>query len=118
MSDRIALMSGGRVLQYDTPQNMFWRPSCKEAAEYFGKMNYVGEYEGVRPSSVKLTAEGDYEITEIVFMGEMAEVTLRRDGREILSQIMTRELEELGLAKGKTAGIRIEEGGRIYFEEG
>ena len=41
MSDKIALMSGGHVLQYDTPENIVASPESKEVAEYFGKANYV-----------------------------------------------------------------------------
>ena len=33
-SDRIALMSGGRMLQYDTPQRIFKYPVNREVAEY------------------------------------------------------------------------------------
>ena len=49
MSDRIALMSHGKVLQYGTPEQMFYQPETKTVAEYFGKVNYVpGEAAGGR----------------------------------------------------------------------
>lgn len=39
LSDRIAVMSGGRVLQIDTPQGLYDRPRNREVAEFIGTMN-------------------------------------------------------------------------------
>ena len=39
LSDRIAVMSGGRVLQIDTPGGLYQRPNCREVAEFIGTMN-------------------------------------------------------------------------------
>ncbi|WP_284166107.1 ABC transporter ATP-binding protein [Frigidibacter sp. SD6-1] len=39
LSDRIAVMSGGRVLQIDTPEGLYERPNCLEVAEFVGTMN-------------------------------------------------------------------------------
>ncbi|MCY1128635.1 ABC transporter ATP-binding protein [Frigidibacter sp. RF13] len=39
LSDRIAVMSGGRVLQIDTPEGLYERPNCREVAEFVGTMN-------------------------------------------------------------------------------
>ncbi len=88
VSDRIALMQAGNVLQYDTPEEMFYHPLSKPVADYMGQSNYIsgvvkdgmfqspvvsfetekedGEYElMVRPSAVNLTHDSDckYEIT-------------------------------------------------------
>lgn len=41
MSDRIAVMSEGNILQYDTPKNIMEHPANQTVADYFGKMNYV-----------------------------------------------------------------------------
>ena len=141
MSDRIALMSQGRILQYDTPRNMFRHPTSRAVAEYFGRVNYVkgrienhrfcsrlfemnaeledGDYEAmIRPFSVKLEREGAYIISEITFMGELAEVKIEVPDGMILSQIMSHELEGLGLKKGDRAGIFIEENGVNWFPRG
>lgn len=48
MSDRIAVMSGGRVLQVDTPSSLYDAPNCREVAEFIGHMNF---FEG-RVSSI------------------------------------------------------------------
>ena len=39
LSDRIAVMSGGKVLQIDTPQALYERPNCLEVAGFVGTMN-------------------------------------------------------------------------------
>ena len=41
MSDRIAFMEQGEILQYDTPRQIYDHPSCHMVAEYFGRNNYV-----------------------------------------------------------------------------
>lgn len=41
MSNKIALMMDGRVLQYDTPENMFNSPENRQVAEYFGEAAYL-----------------------------------------------------------------------------
>lgn len=136
LSDRIVLMSGGRSLQQGTPGELFYRPVSKEAAEYFGKVNYLrGTIEGdlftnewfkiplsgsgsvksgdgevmVRPFSVKITGPGSFPVKEITFMGEMAEVSLEMPAGSLLCQMMSRELEKTGVKAGGKAGIKIEE---------
>lgn len=40
LSDRIAVMSGGRVLQVDTPAGLYENPSNREVASFIGNMNF------------------------------------------------------------------------------
>ena len=48
MSDRIAVMSEGKVLQVDTPERLYERPVSREVADFIGTMNFVeGEVEAV-----------------------------------------------------------------------
>lgn len=47
MSDRIAVMSGGRLVQVGSPLDLYHRPSSPFVAEFIGKMNFIdGEYLG------------------------------------------------------------------------
>ncbi len=41
LSDRIAVMANGRVLQLDTPQGLYERPRSREVAEFIGTMNLL-----------------------------------------------------------------------------
>lgn len=43
MSDRIAVMNSGRILQYDTPANIYERPADAWVAAYFGAVNVYTE---------------------------------------------------------------------------
>ena len=41
MSDRVALMFDGRLVQYDTPEAVYTRPATRRAADYFGDCAYL-----------------------------------------------------------------------------
>jgi spermidine/putrescine transport system ATP-binding protein/putrescine transport system ATP-binding protein len=41
MSDRIAVMSAGRVLQIADPRTLYERPNCREVADFIGTMNFL-----------------------------------------------------------------------------
>ena len=40
LSDRIAVMSGGRILQIDTPSELYARPATRDVAGFIGAMNF------------------------------------------------------------------------------
>ena len=40
LSDRIAVMSGGRALQIDSPTELYEAPDCREVADFIGSMNF------------------------------------------------------------------------------
>lgn len=136
ISDRIALMSEGRILQYDTPKRMFYYPSSKKVAEYFGEVNYIrgivqkgkfvselfekevdlpdGEYEAmIRPSSVKITENGKYKVTDSTFMGEIQEVNIQAGKQMLKSQVMNERVE-----KGDVVGIEISDKEISWFKSG
>lgn len=41
MSDRIAVMDGGRVLQVDTPEAIYERPATRFVANFIGTSNFL-----------------------------------------------------------------------------
>jgi spermidine/putrescine ABC transporter ATP-binding subunit len=41
LSDRIAVMSRGKVLQIDTAERLYEAPSCREVAGFIGSMNFI-----------------------------------------------------------------------------
>ena len=41
LSDRVALMSEGRILQYDTPKEIYLHPANRTVADYFGERTYL-----------------------------------------------------------------------------
>jgi putative spermidine/putrescine transport system ATP-binding protein len=47
MSDRIALLRDGRIVQVGTPEELYERPSCRYTAEFLGESNiFRGRYDG------------------------------------------------------------------------
>jgi iron(III) transport system ATP-binding protein len=62
LSDRIAVMSAGRMLQVDTPSAVYERPATAQVAAFVGKCNFlhglVVDVRGGR-TSVRLDASGD-----------------------------------------------------------
>ncbi|CAM4213577.1 ABC transporter ATP-binding protein [Enterocloster bolteae] len=143
LSDRIALMEDGKILQYGTPEQMFCHPGTKKVAEYFGKVNYIsgsvaggwfvsplfekrtdlpdGVYDAmIRPNSVQLKEEGNYTVEEVTFMGEMTEIRVRvpeklAPGGSILCQRMEGPGRPAKLRTGMKAGLAVETEGAVLF---
>ena len=132
VSDYIALMKDGEVLQYDNPEVMFYHPVSKTVADYMGQTNYIrgkvsdgrfvspvtefgteksdGEYElMVRPSAVKLTREGGcrYDIEEVLFEGETAEVSLCLNEERLTAWMLHKEWNTLSAKEGEQIGVLI-----------
>ncbi len=59
MSDRIAVMSGGRDLQVDTPSRIYEAPNSKEVAAFIGDMNFFsGRVTGIDGDWAEVDVEG------------------------------------------------------------
>jgi ABC-type Fe3+/spermidine/putrescine transport system ATPase subunit len=41
MADRVAVLNGGRLMQVDTPHNVYERPANRFVADFIGVMNFV-----------------------------------------------------------------------------
>jgi spermidine/putrescine transport system ATP-binding protein len=59
MSDRIAVMSGGRVLQIGSPTEIYERPSCRFVADFIGESNFVPGRVSQADTSVATVATPD-----------------------------------------------------------
>lgn len=68
LSDRIAVMSSGRVLQIARSEDLYENPNCREVAEFIGSMN-------IFPGTVVSSANG----LVIVDAGEAGQVRARSD---------------------------------------
>lgn len=133
MSDRIALLDHGNVLQYDSPQNIFERPKNRKVADYFGRANYIkGNISGERFDSPYLSCDapgyrdGDYEllvrpfdvkvelnhdgmlVDTMVCLGETAELILKTEERTFLCQGMSVEMKKKGIEEGKKVSVCFE----------
>jgi len=104
MSDRIALMFGGSLIQTGSPKEVYTRPASRQAADYFGNCVYIrGEVERgiftapgiccpapvsdgtydimLRPDTLDTESYGDYSITveAVSFRGSDTLVTFRAE---------------------------------------
>ena len=56
MSDKVAVMNGGRIEQFGTPAEVYLRPATRFVAGFLGAINWFGSA-GVRPESTRLERE-------------------------------------------------------------
>ncbi len=95
MSDRVAVMNGGRIEQVGTPREIYDSPRSKFVADFIGETNFIeqdGTIVAVRPERVQLRPEGAGEgrgmagevITTMV-IGPAVQCLVRGDdGQEVL----------------------------------
>ncbi|MFN8478885.1 MAG: ABC transporter ATP-binding protein [Kouleothrix sp.] len=56
MSDRIAVMSEGKVLQVGTPTEIYERPNCRFVADFIGESNFIrGQVSALNANDVTVT---------------------------------------------------------------
>jgi len=76
ISDRIAFLENGEIIQYDTPQNIYYHPESKSLASFFGIANFIEE-KCYRLNQIHLgKEEGMYRATlkHAIFRGEYYEL--------------------------------------------
>ncbi|MEV0388490.1 ABC transporter ATP-binding protein [Nonomuraea sp. NPDC050643] len=100
MSDRIALLRDGRIVQVGTPEDLYDRPASRYVAEFLGESNLLPGSDDpelflVRPQHVRLSPPGaalpdghharDGKVAEVIYLGSglRVEVELRSGGRLI-----------------------------------
>jgi spermidine/putrescine transport system ATP-binding protein len=75
MSDRIAVMNGGRVEQVGAPREIYEHPATRFVAEFVGSLNVLeldGSRVTVRPERVRIVADGgrlDGVVADVVYLG-------------------------------------------------
>lgn len=75
MSDKIIYLEDGKIMQYDTPSNIYHNPKTKRIAKSFGIANFIkkdGVEYCVRPNDCILSSNGEYkvEILNQTFQGD------------------------------------------------
>lgn len=85
MSDRIAILNGGYVEQYDTPEAIYHHPATEFTARFVGKSNWLSQTELFRPEAATQTAVKDalhYElpVQSVQYLGDSYEITVPYQG--------------------------------------
>jgi ABC-type Fe3+/spermidine/putrescine transport system ATPase subunit len=95
MSDRVAVMSAGRIEQIGTPREIYDSPSSPFVADFIGETNFIqtdGTMIAVRPERVQLRPEGQGggegiagEVVTTMVIGPAVQCLVRGDdGQEVL----------------------------------
>lgn len=76
MSDRIAVMSGGRILQIAAPRTLYEAPNCREVADFIGQMNFF---------AARITGrDGESARVNLGPLGQMS-LKIRQDGDVLIA---------------------------------
>ena len=86
MSDRIAVLNGGVMDQYDTPEQIYHHPATAFVAHFVGKSNWISDTEFFRPEAVRMEPrEGwrryELPVQDIQYLGDTYEITLSHEGK-------------------------------------
>ena len=81
MSDKIAVLNGGVVEQYDTAEQIYHHPSTAFVARFVGKSNWLSDTQLFRPEAISLEPqEGsqryDLPVQGVQYLGDTYEITL------------------------------------------
>ena len=92
MSDRIAVMNKGIVLQIGTPQEIYERPASKYVADFIGETNFIdGMVKGQNGSTVEVELEGTgvicVESSRLFTNGQQVSVALRPEKLRLNTEI-------------------------------
>ena len=81
MSDRIAVLNGGRVEQYDVPEAVYHSPSTEFTARFIGKSNWLSDTEMFRPEAAVQTPVDsalhfELPVQSVQYLGSSYEITV------------------------------------------
>lgn len=119
MGDKIAVINGGEVVQYDVPKEIYNNPKDIFVADFIGKINFItnikDEMYMIRPENIiySLEAKKDYlegKITEIEFRGPFYRLFVKLKDENIILDIMSKEMNECDLKACDTIYIKLKQG--------
>ncbi len=93
LSDRIALLEKGRVIQVGSPRDLYLHPNSRFVASFLGECNFLGSGDAevaIRPERMRVgdgarasDRQLDAVVENIIFVGTGYRLVLRTDGREL-----------------------------------
>lgn len=94
LSDRIAVMNNGRLVQYGTPGEIYFEPKDSFTASFIGRANFI-KNKMVRPEWIKLEKKENEDalkgiVTDCEFLGAVTRYTVElADGKTITADRST-----------------------------
>jgi len=84
MSDKIAVLNGGNIEQYSSPETVYSNPSTPFVARFIGSSNWVDERRMFRPEKARLTFLDSAEkfiakAVSVQFLGGVYQIQLKHD---------------------------------------
>jgi ABC-type Fe3+/spermidine/putrescine transport system ATPase subunit len=131
MSDRVAVMNGGRIEQLGPPREIYDRPATAFVADFIGDTNFIerdGRRLALRPEQVRVrrervSANGDLrgEIVTTMVIGPAVQCVVRTDdGQDVL--VREQRTSESGEAESLREGDRVvlswADGAAITLDQG
>lgn len=94
LSDRIAVMNGGRIEQVGTPEELYLTPRSRFVASFLGEVNWIDGF-GVRPEAIRISKSNPNRvpcrpatITRSNFLGNRIHVESRfPDGVPVIAEV-------------------------------
>lgn len=82
MSDKIAVLNGGAVEQYDAPERIYSAPQTQFVARFIGSSNWLDETHMFRPEKARFLSEAGSEkftaeVLSVQFLGSSYQVKLK-----------------------------------------
>lgn len=87
MSDRVAVMNAGEILQIGNPRDIYHRPARRFVADFIGEINLINGSVPVTKDSVNIDQTGplECEVSQAVVAGAVVTAAFRPERLEILS---------------------------------
>ena len=127
MSDRIAIMNEGRIIQVDTPQEIYSNPKDFFSANFIGDINTFYMQDSIaliRPEHITLQKDKGVNksiVKNIEFLGSFFRITLdsidKHHADSIICNISPKDFSELALSIGDEAYYHAHEEYMLYFKD-
>lgn len=92
VSDRVAVMDKGRLMQIGTPEEVYFSPKNEFTADFIGDafpLNIAGKRELVRPDQITLSPEGEFhgKLISRTFLGASADWMIDWEGQKVRASV-------------------------------
>lgn len=115
MGDRIAIMNGGEIVHYGTPEDIYKNPKDIFVADFIGKINFITNLEEIcmiRPENIEYSVEEKHgyiagKIEKMEFRGPFYRFFLKIGEQNILLDILSKDVDNYNLKLKKSLYIKI-----------
>lgn len=109
LSDHIAFVDEGRIVQYDEPSRIYEKPISKKIGDFFGISNWLDDKAAqqleriipekallfIRPHHIQLEKQGDWQVTKKQVIGNQVICKIQKNDIELTVESM-KDLWEIG----------------------